>query len=187
MCSFAKAGRTRGWNFTVRWISCPSTTWWQVKSGLRTPSSITGRNLWLITWPCPISCWGSRMMGHSCTPWGNPRSRSMSPQNVAYVFCVLRRLGTRAIAGQSRVMQNKLQKSPVYHYLTTNAQTSLDFCCSLQYLFTSPCCWQLRWIIFVSRHYRWKESWIVHEACEFFFIFFPLFFFISLFGSLERA
>lgn len=52
----------------------PWTTSWPVTSGLRTPSSSTGRNPSRITWLHPTSCCGWRMTGLCSTPWGNLKS-----------------------------------------------------------------------------------------------------------------
>lgn len=77
------------------------------------------------------------------------------------------------IARASPVGQPVFCKGTAAHsavsYLTTDTVIFVISAALCSTLFTLLCWWQLRWIIFVSRHYRWEESWIVHEACEFFF------------------
>lgn len=63
--SSVRAGGTKGWSLTDPCRFCPWTTCWPVRSGLLTPSSTTGRNLWPTTW---------RHLTNYCVWWTTARS-----------------------------------------------------------------------------------------------------------------
>lgn len=68
--SSVKAGKTNDFALKARWRCFPWIISWPVTSGLRTPSSSTGRNPSHTIWPHLTSCCGWRMMGLCSTPWG---------------------------------------------------------------------------------------------------------------------
>lgn len=68
--SSVKAGKTNDFALKARWRCFPWIISWPVTSGLRTPSSSTGRNPSHTIWPHLTSCCGWRMMALCSTPWG---------------------------------------------------------------------------------------------------------------------